>query len=75
MRKRKYNYDLAEPLPGERPESNSAIFSRWERKQGIQMCDLSREEWLDVVATLLSMTQWEAEEYLNHLEAIRDSQL
>ena len=74
MRK-KYSYALADPLPGESPESNSAIFSRWERKQGIRMCDLSREDWIEVVATLLSMTKPEAEEYLLHLEAIRDSQL
>ena len=35
----------------------------------MKMSDLTQEEWLDVVETILSLTPQEAREYLNHLMA------
>ena len=67
--KKKYNYNLAPALPTEKEDTNADRMSRWERANNMKMSELTRDEWLDVVETILCLTPQEAREYLNHLMA------
>lgn len=66
--KRELRYNLAPKTPGE-VDSNRDVMNRWERAQGMKMSDLTDEEWLDVVESILCLTPWEAREYLEYLRA------
>ena len=66
---KKYTYNLAPALPSEIEDTNANRMSRWERANKMKMSDLTQDEWLDVVETILSLTPQEAREYLNHLMA------
>ena len=66
---KKYTYNLAPALPSEKEDTNANRMSRWERANKMKMSDLTQEEWLDVVETILSLTPQEAREYMNYLMA------
>lgn len=64
---RNYNYNLAPALPDEKEDTNSNRMHRWERANNMKLKDLTEEEWLDVIETILCLTRSEAEEYLTYL--------
>lgn len=66
--KRELRYNLAPKAPGE-VDSNRDVMNRWERAQGMKMSDLTDEEWLDVVESILCLTPSEAQEYLTSIRA------
>lgn len=66
---RKLTYNLAPPLPSETADTNFNRMCRWERASGIKLSSLSRQEWLDVVETILCLTRQEAEQYLAYLQS------
>ena len=65
---RELRYNLAPKVPGE-GDSNRDLMNRWERAQNMKMSELTEEEWLDVVESILCLTPWEAREYLEYLRA------
>lgn len=66
---KKYTYKLAPALPSEKADTNEDRMNRWERANHMKMSELTQDEWLDVVETILSLTPAEAQEYLNALMA------
>lgn len=65
---RKLTYNLAPKKPGE-GDSNRDLMNRWERAQNMKMSELTEEEWLNVVESILCLTPTEAQEYLDYIRA------
>lgn len=65
---RKLTYKLAPKQPGE-GDSNLDLMNRWERAQNMKLSELTEEEWLNVVKSILCLTPSEAQEYLNSIRA------
>ena len=65
---RKLTYKLAPKQPGE-GDSNLDLMNRWERAQNMKLSELTEEEWLNVVESILCLTPSEAQEYLNSIRA------
>ena len=67
--KRKLTYNLAPALPSEKEDTNLNRMNRWERATGMKLKELTDEEWVDVVASILCLTESEAQAYLESLRA------
>ena len=67
--KRKLTYKLAPALPSEKEDTNLNRMNRWERASGMKLKELTDEEWVDVVASILCLTESEAQAYLESLRA------
>lgn len=67
--KRKLTYNLAPALPSEKEDTNLNRMNRWERANGMKLKELTDEEWVDVVASILCLTESEAQAYLESLRA------
>ena len=65
---RELTYNLAPKEPGE-GDSNRDLMNRWERAQNMKMSELTEEEWLNVVESILCLTPAEAQEYLDSIRA------
>lgn len=65
---RELMYNLAPKEPGE-GDSNHDLMNRWERAQNMKMSELTEEEWLKVVESILCLTPAEAQEYLDYIRA------
>ena len=65
---RELTYNLASKKPGE-GDSNRDLMNRWERAQNMKMSELTEEEWLNVVESILCLTPAEAQEYLDSIRA------
>lgn len=66
---RKLTYDLAPALESEKEDTNLNRMNRWERASGMKLSELTDEEWIAVVSSILCLTQSEAEAYLDHIRA------
>lgn len=66
---RELTYNLAPALPSEKEDTNLDRMNRWERASGMKLKELTDEEWVDVIASILCLTESEAEAYLNSLRA------
>ena len=42
---------------------------KWEKENNKQLSDLSEDEWLDVITSILPLTRYEAEEWLASLRS------
>ena len=67
--KRKLTYNLAPALPSDKEDTNLNRMTRWERANGMKLKELTDEEWVDVVASILCLTESEAQAYLESLRA------
>ena len=65
---RQLTYNLAPKKKGEK-DSNLSRMRRWEEAQGMNLKELTDEEWVDVVRSILCLTESEAWAYLEHLRA------
>lgn len=68
IKMKELTYNLAPKKQGE-GDSNRDLMNRWERAQGMKMSELTEEEWLSVVESILSLTPTEAREYLDYIRA------
>ena len=66
---RKLTYDLAPALESEKEDTNLNRMNRWERASGMKLSELTDEEWIAVVSSILCLTRSEAEAYLDHIRA------
>lgn len=66
---KKLTYNLAPALPSEKEDTNLNRMNRWERANGMKLKELTDEEWVDVVAAILCLTESEAQAYLESLRA------
>ncbi|GAY31548.1 hypothetical protein PvtlMGM2_2401 [Prevotella sp. MGM2] len=66
---KKLTYNLAPALPSEKEDTNLNRMNRWERANGMKLKELTDEEWVDVVASILCLTESEAQAYLESLRA------
>lgn len=66
---KKLTYNLAPALPSEKEDTNLNRMNRWERASGMKLKELTDEEWVDVVASILCLTESEAQAYLESLRA------
>ena len=57
-----------QPRPGT-AERERGHEPRWERANGMKLKELTDEEWVDVVASILCLTESEAQAYLESLRA------
>ena len=67
--KRKLTYNLAPALPSEKEDTNLNRMERWERANGMKLKELTDEEWVDVMQSILCLTESEAQAYLESLRA------
>lgn len=69
MEKKRYGYELAPALPSEKEDTNLDRMNRWERANHMKLKDLTDEEWVDVIESILCLTKSEAEAYLAAIRA------
>ena len=67
--KRNLRYKLAPALPSEKEDTNLNRMNRWERASGMKLKELTDEEWVDVITSILCLTESEARGYLDSLRA------
>ena len=65
---KKLTYKLA-PLKKGETDNNASRMRRWEEAQGMKLKELTDEEWVDVIHVILSLTEQETRDYLDHLRA------
>jgi len=66
MDKKRYTYEMTPFRPGEE-DTLAHRMDHWEEANHMEISDLTEDEWIDVVATIAPMAEFEAEELLTQL--------